>query len=134
MSTIQVKAQMSGRDLLEAVEQLDLEEFQHFVAGVLTLRARRRAPQATAAEATLLMKINEGLPEGLRNRYRELIDKRRQENLTPEEHSELLRASAEVEQREAERTMALADLAQLRGVSLTDLMSSLGISAPRHEF
>jgi hypothetical protein len=86
-----------------------------------------------AAEAELLLKINEGLPEDQRQRYRDLIGKRRQQVLTPQEHAELLQLTDQVEQREAARTSALAELARLRGTSLAELMTALGIQAPAHE-
>ncbi len=133
MPTIQVEAHLSGRDLLKAVEQLDAEEFRHFMTEVLALRARRQAPGMTAAEAALLGRINQGLPEELRQRYQHLSDLRRQQTLTPDEHAELLRLTDEVEQREADRAAALAQLAQSRGISLGELMQALGIRGPAHE-
>jgi hypothetical protein len=133
MPTIQVEAHVSGRDLLRAVEQLDPVEFQQFVSEVLTLRARRQAPQLPAAEAQLLEQINRGLPEDLRRRMQHLRTLRQRQTLTPEEQTELLRLTDQVEQREADRAAALAELARLRGVPLADLMQSLGIRGPAHE-
>jgi len=133
MPTIQVEAHLSRRDLLKAAEQLDPAEFQQFVAEVLGLRARRQAPPLSAAESELLLRVNRGLPEDLQGRYRDLIDKRRQQILTPEEHSELLHLTDQVEQLEANRLVALSELAQLRQMSLPALMTSLGLRAPAHE-
>ncbi len=133
MPTIQVEANVTGRDLLKAAEQLDSDELRKFVEDVLALRAGRQAPRLSARETELLLKINEGLPEAMRTRLSELTTKRRAQILTPEEHAELLRLTGEVEGREAERAAALAELAQLRKTLLAELMKALGIQAPAHE-
>jgi hypothetical protein len=133
MPTIQVEARLSWHDLLKATEQLDPAEFQQFVAEVLGLRARRQAPHLSAAESRLLLIVNRGLPEGLQQRYRDLLAKRRQHILTPEEHGELLRLSDQVEDYQADRLTALSELAQLRHTTLPELMADLGLRAPAHE-
>src|SRR5215468_9177968 len=90
MPTIHVEAQLSRDDLLKAARQLSPAEFQQFVAGVLELRAERQTSRLTAPEADLLLRINAGLPSGLRDRSRELGEKRQTGTLTTEEHAELL--------------------------------------------
>jgi hypothetical protein len=127
MPTIQLQAQLSAEDLLQAVGQLESAELNRFVARVLALRAQRDAHSLTASETELLRRINQGLPQPLRARYRELIDKRRAETLTPEEHAELLRLTDQVEIADAERAQALVDLARLRQKSLAAVMHELGI-------
>jgi hypothetical protein len=84
-------------------------------------------------ETALLLKINRGLPAEVHQRYRELIDKRREERLTQNEHEELLRLTDEVEKRQAERLEALVELARLRDVPLRELMQTLGIKPPAVE-
>jgi hypothetical protein len=130
MPTIHVEARVSGDDLLAAARQLGPAEFQQFVTGVLSLRAERHAPRVSAAEADLLLRINTGLPEGVRQRCRELGDKRQNGTLAPEEQAELVRLTDDVERQQADRVAALAELAQLRRVSLSALMDQLGIRAP----
>ncbi len=130
MPTIQLQAEVSRDALLEAVGQLSPPELEQFVAEVLELRSRRMAPRLGATESELLARINRGFPEGLQGRYDELIARRRDEALTPEEHRELLRLTAEAERLEGERLSALAELARARGVPLRTLMDDLGIPAP----
>jgi hypothetical protein len=127
MPTIQLQAEVSRDALLEAVGQLSPPELDQFVAEVLKLRARRGPARLDATESELLSRINQGLPDGLRERYAELIDRRRDESLTPEEHQELLRLTAEAERLEGDRLSALAELARLRGIPLRALMDDLGI-------
>jgi len=128
MPTIQ--AHVSGDELLKAAEQLTPAELQEFVAGVLVLRAQRQAPHLSAEESKLLLSINQGLPEKLRNRLNTLIAKRDDDTLSNEEHQELIQLNDQVEQRQAERAAALGKLAILRKTSLTSLMDQLGIKAP----
>lgn len=130
MPTIQLQAEVSRDALLEAVRQLSPPELDQFVAEVLRLRSRRGPSRLGATESELLARINQGFPEDLRGRYAELIARRRDESLTPEEHQELLRLTAETEGLEAERLAALAELARVRGVPLRTLMDDLGILMP----
>ena len=77
-----------------------------------------------------MAKINQGFPLDVQRRLNELVAKRRAETLTPDEHEELLRLIEQSERAEAARVEALAQLAALRGVSLTTSMDDLGIKAP----
>ncbi len=129
MPTIHPAAEVSGDDLLRAVEQLGPAEFERFVARVLALRAGRAAPRLSAAEAGLLGRINAGLPDDLRRRHQALAARRDERTLSAEEHEELRRLTDEVEAREADRVAALAELAALRGVTLTALLAELGLPA-----
>lgn len=127
MATIVLQAHVSPDELLKAVDQMSPTELEQFVANVLALRARRRAPGLLPEEAELLLKINQGIPTEIRAPYEALIAKREAETLTTEEHEELLRTVAQVEALQAERVEHLARLARL-GV----LMDSLGIRGASH--
>ena len=81
-------------------------------------------------ETELLRQIKQGLPEHVRGRYEELIRRRQDQTLTPEEHAELLRLTDEAEMLEASRAQALVQLAQLRQKPVAAVMSDLGIPAP----
>ena len=129
MPTIHLEAQVSPDDLIRAADQLSPPELERVVSQLLALLAHRRAPSLSPAETELLQAINQGLPSELRERYEALIERRRESTLTPEEHDELLRRTDEVEAVEARRASSLAELARLRGVSLAEVMDSLGIRA-----
>src|SRR5262245_37038433 len=111
MPTVRVEAQLSSEELLKAVQQLELPELERFVSEVVALRARRRAPCLSQPEAELLQNINRGLPEAARQRYADLMAKRDEETLTPEEHAELLRLTDQAERLQAERMESLVALA-----------------------
>jgi len=132
MPAIQVDVQLSTNKLLEAVERLSRSELQQFLSRVLALHAQRKAPHLPMKESALLTKINQGLPLTVSARLNQLVSKRRANTLTSEEHAELLRLIDQLEEAEARRAQALAQLARLRGVSMTALMRELGIRAPRY--
>jgi len=79
-----------------------------------------------------LIRINQGFPEGLRERLATLRRKREDEVITDAEYEELTRLTDRAEELHAERMAALVELAQLRGISLSVLMDQLGIHFPEH--
>jgi hypothetical protein len=133
MPTIQVEANVTRTDLLRAAQQLPTEELRAFVGDILGLQAQLNAPRLPPRESELLMQVNEGLPAALDARSRELISKRRNQSLSEEERLELVGLTEQVEQLQARRAAVLAELAELRHITLAQLMHDLGISAPAHE-
>ena len=131
MSTIQI--QTSVEQLLDAVAQLPPDELASLTEKIVALRASHAAPHLEQDEASLLLQINRDIPSDIRHRYNELISKRQAETLSDTEHNELIKLTDQVEQRETERVTALAALARLRHISLTDLMTTLGIQAPTYD-
>ncbi len=127
MSTIPVNALVSIDELVKAVERLSSSELDGFVSEVLKLRAQRVASCLSERETELLLSINEGVSSDVRRRYDELIQKRDAESLTEAEHAQLLELTDQVELIQAKRIGCLAELAQLRGTTLGDLMRNLGI-------
>jgi len=73
------------------------------------------------------------LPPDIQKHYNELNAKRKAETLTPEEHQELLQLIDRIEKSDAQRVKYLAELAQIRGISLTALMKELDIRPPAYE-
>jgi hypothetical protein len=133
MPTIHLEASVTPDDLLRAADQLAPAELERFASQVLALAAHRRAPSLSQEETELLEAINRGIPPETRDRYAALIARRRESTLTPEEYQELVRLGDEVEVMDARRAEQLATLAHLRGVSLDEVMQSLGIRAPQYE-
>lgn len=120
---------MSVDELIKAANQLDETELELFLQQIVTLRTQRKASVLPDEEALLLEKINRTIPTDLQERYQKLKIKREDESLTSQEHSQLIELSKQAEQLGAERLEALAMLAQLRGVSLPNLMSQLGLKS-----
>ena len=119
---------MSVDELVEAANQLNESDLNRFLQQVVTLRTQRKASVLSVEEAQLLAKINQAIPATLQEQYQRLRTKREEESLTSQEHSQLIELSKQIEQLSAERLEALATLAQLRQVSLSELMSQLGLA------
>jgi hypothetical protein len=127
MPTIQIEANLSSEQLLNAARQMPRRELHQFVEQVLFLRAQHERGAIPVAESELLLKINQPVPADVQHRYDELIERRDARTLTPEEHDELLRLTDQVELLEAERMKHLIDLAKLRQVPLNEVMRQLGL-------
>ena len=123
MPTIQIEAEQ----LLNAALQMPRAEFDRFVEKLLQLRRQARAPGLSARESELLLTINQGAPEQLGKRYDTLRKKHRKNKLSRAEHQELLGLTQQMEQCDVERLRLLAELAQLRGLPLPELMRQLGL-------
>lgn len=118
-------------DLLEAVKRMKRSEFQQFLQDAVSVRARNNSAALPARETAILLKINKGLPAGLRKRYAELRARRTKSGLSEAEQQELLRLTDEIELHDARRAEALVELAGLRGVPVRTLMKELGIKSQR---
>jgi hypothetical protein len=118
---------MGVDELLSAVDDLNEKELEHLVRRVLWIQARRKAPILAPEETQLLLEINKGIPAELSQRYQILRDRRDDEDLTESEQSEIIRLCDEMENIGVKRLEALTRLADLRQVSLLQLMSDLGI-------
>ena len=123
---------LSTDQILSAMEQLSPAELEKLVPRVIALGAARRAPHLDPQESSLLDRVSEPLPPELMARLRDLQEKRDANSLSELETEELLVLSDRAEQLHAERLRALAELATLRGVTLTALMDQLGIRFPEN--
>ncbi|MEA3357815.1 MAG: STAS/SEC14 domain-containing protein [Thermodesulfobacteriota bacterium] len=132
MAIVKVETELSTDNLLKAVGQLNKHELEQFVSQIINLRAQRLVHRLSQAEAQFLVKINQGLPAEVQRRYDELIDKRRDESVSSEEHSELLRLTDQIENLEAQRMQHLSELARYRKVSLAELMENMGLQSPAY--
>jgi hypothetical protein len=130
MPVVQVEAQLTPSDLLRAVEQLEVQDLDEFTRSVIALRAARVARPARD-ESALLEAAREAPESEVRRRVEQLIGRRQDERLTPEEHEELVRLTADMEALDVRRIEALAELAEVRGMTLRDVMQEFGLDASR---
>ncbi|MEW6208877.1 MAG: STAS/SEC14 domain-containing protein [Acidobacteriota bacterium] len=130
MPTIEIESEQ----LLNAALQMSKSELEDFLAKLFAAKAREYAPVLSQRESELFRKINQGLPAQQRKRYDALIRKRRRSKLTGAERAELLALTQQMEQFDVERLKCMAELAQLRGIPLPDLMKQLGLEPPEPEY
>lgn len=123
----------AANQIFAAAKQMSARELEQFVDHVLALQAERRAPHLVGKEAEFLQKINQSLPESKRVRLRELQNKRDSDALTANEYEELANLIDNLEEIHAARMEALADLANIRCVSLKEVMAQLDIRLPEND-
>lgn len=116
--------------LLEVAVKMPAPELERFMGQLMALRTHQRAPRLSDPESELLVKINQGVPAELQNRYDELVAKRQKGHLTEAEYTELLALTEQVEELDARRVGYLAELARLRNTNLKSIMQDLGIAPP----
>jgi len=119
-------------NMMQVAECLPLSELTNLVQDLLSVQARRQAPVLPRGEAELLQQINQGLSFEQQMRYAQLIEKRLAETLTPAEHQELLQLNQLVEQLNVTRIKSMISLAQLRQITLPQLITELGIAEPQY--
>jgi hypothetical protein len=94
------------------------------------LRAQRLVQSLSLSESELILKINQSIPDDLQQRFNDLIAKRHSLTLTDAEQAELIQLSDRIEDLDVKRVEYLAQLAQLRKRSLTEVMQDLNIQPP----
>ncbi len=120
----------SQKQLLQAVDKIEISQLQPFVSEVLARASQRLAPNLPAEESDLMQKINRGLPASVGSRRRVLDARRREGSLSDEERAELLQLNEQTEAAQVERLQNLIALAEIRGTSLPQLMADLGLEPP----
>jgi hypothetical protein len=78
------------------------------------------------------LKINHSLDAIDWTRYQTLIERRQAENLTGDEHKELIAISDRIEEANTKRLMYLAELAKVRKTTLPLLMKELDLKPASH--
>ncbi|MEO6759749.1 MAG: STAS/SEC14 domain-containing protein, partial [Saprospiraceae bacterium] len=105
---------------------------EEFVTSILALNARRKSKGLLPEESLLLKQINKEFSPKKMGRFLLLDEKRRQENLSPEEHRELLVLVRQLEKQDAQKLNWIGQLAILRKVSLDALLKQLGLYQLQH--
>ena len=110
------------------VAQAEGLDVSALVRETLEARVRQYDPARPLTEADLLLRINRLVfPEAFWNRYRELVAKLNAGTLTPEEQADLFAHTDQTENRDAERLPYLVALANLRGVTVREVITQLGL-------
>jgi hypothetical protein len=120
----------SIEEMADAVSHLSLSELNRLSTAVLERMPNGGKAAQQFQESLLLFAIHETLTDSQQERYAQLITRRREETLSETEYVELLELSTLIETMDARRLELLAQLATLRQVPLTQLISNLNL--PQH--
>lgn len=128
MSSVQASPpKLSPEQILEQMGQLALSELEQVMDKGYYLLAEKKAPHLSKRETELFREINDSFDEVFWYRYKELREKLEDETMTPTENEEFLKMNEEVEAKNVIRLRSVAELAQLRQMSIPDLMNQLGL-------
>jgi hypothetical protein len=124
---------MDAQALLKDVAQMPLLEMERFVQAVNGLIVQKKTTDKSYRERFLLTKINQTvLGKEKTERYQLLILKLESATITDTEHAELMQLTEEEEIIRYERLKYLVELAQLRSITLPQLMENMGLNRPAH--
>jgi hypothetical protein len=118
--------------LFNEAERLDNRSLDAFISNILYLRIQRNVSDEQKREVMLLKKINKSFSIEQMNRFRVLNEKHAENNITENEYAELGILVEKIERLNVTRLKYLIELAQLRKISVKQLMIQLGISNPNN--
>jgi hypothetical protein len=124
---------LSSQQIISTVQTMPLDELEKLVGNVLAVRAERVAPHISGEESKILHVIQKTLPDKRLRRMKKLQTLRDDEKLSPEGFVELAGLIEKLEEIHAERMNAVAELADLRGVTLQTAMQQVGLRLPDYE-
>lgn len=118
---------MNIKDLVTNVEQLDMPQLERFYRKIQSLYELRRKSEQERQEQAILKEL-QGHRFFAQLRFDYLIAQRDLEQLTAIEYQELLTLVEAFEQHELERLRLLTKLAQVRNISLPQVMKLYSIT------
>ena len=132
MSIREAAEQLTVDHLLDGVQQLTPAELWEFTERFAEWQRQRELPE----EAPLLASIRENsrLPEEEQRRYQELWHKCENATLSEVELAEYQKLLSKLEVRNLKRLEALTTLAQMRGKTLRQIMTELGLKGENGGF
>jgi hypothetical protein len=129
MANTQIHQNSSVQHLLGNFSDLPLKDIEYFIQELNALVVRKRNKDAEKRDKFLLRKINESvLSDAFIQQYAILQEKMELETLSDLEHKELLQLVEKEEKIRNKRFQYLIELAQLRAISLGELMQKLGLN------
>lgn len=116
--------------ILAGIEELDTPALEAFAEKVADLVAKRKVDALSKEETTLILKINEGIPKPVTEKYEQLRAKQQRSKLSSLEKEELDQVIDEIEIKEAERLEYMMALAKIWDISIEELRERLEIKSP----
>ena len=122
---------MDTQNLLYNAAQMPLTELEAYVQQLNSLITRKRTTDTNLRDTVLLDKITRTVLDKVkRERYQALIYKLEMETISDTEHAELLELVEREEKIRVKRLKYLIELAQIRNITLPQLMKNLELTKP----
>jgi hypothetical protein len=124
---------MDSQSLLRNIDRMPITEIEHFLKDINALLRRKKTQDKALRERQLLHKINLSVLDDTKvNRYHVLVEKLELSTMTDPEHIEFDILANQEEKLRNQRVKYMIELAQLRAVSLSQVMESLGLIPIAH--
>jgi hypothetical protein len=124
---------MDSQSLLRNIDRMPITEIEHFLKDINALLRRKKTQDKALRERQLLHKINLSVLDDTKvNRYHVLVEKLELGTMTDAEHIEFDILANQEEKLRNQRVKYMIELAQLRAVSLSQVMESLGLIPIAH--
>jgi hypothetical protein len=124
---------MDSQSLLRNIDRMPITEIEHFLKDINALLRRKKTQDKALRERQLLHKINLSVLDDTKvNRYHVLVEKLELSTMTDAEHIEFDILANQEEKLRNQRVKYIIELAQLRAVSLSQVMESLGLIPIAH--
>ena len=128
METLSITRQTHPLSLLPNMAELPVSELEFYLIEIAALIRRKQTGDKKLREGVLLDKITKTvLSKKKAQRYQEIVYKLEFETITDTEHAEFMRLANDEAKLRNQRVKYLIELAQLRAVSLPQLMVDLGL-------
>ncbi len=130
---ISVARQNKSLSFLPNMAELPVSELEVYLIEISALIRRKQTTDNVVRERVLLDKITQTvLSKKKTQRYQELVEELEFGSLTDAEHAEFMRLANHEEKLRNQRVKCLIELAQLRAVSLPQLMVDLGLKTAQN--
>lgn len=124
---------IDSQRLLRDADRMPVNELEHFLNDINAMLLRKRTQDKALRERQLLHKINNTvLDTAQTERYHVLVEKLELSTMTDAEHAEFDLLGNKEEKLRNQRVKYMIELAQLRAVTLTQVMESLGLKPLTH--
>lgn len=130
MEEIRIQSKIDTHSVLRDMAQMPVQELEKFLQEVSALIRRKKTQDKEGRERLLLEKINQTiLDKNKKERYQFLVIKLEADTISQAEHAEIGQLSDLQEKLRNQRVKYLIELAQLRAVSLPQLMGEMGLNS-----
>lgn len=133
MSKIRIHTEIDTNSFLAGLAHWQISELEKFAHDLNDFILRKKAKDKEKKEAGLLLKIHESdLTKEKKEEYQNLMQKLEMETISEEERQVFLKLTEDEENLRNQRVALMFELAQLRNVTLPEVMKDLGLKLLTH--
>ncbi len=130
---LQIQPQLDTKAFLVGASGMDVQDLEAFVRELNGVIFQKKTSDKDYRQRELLRGINQAvLPQEKRSQYWKLAEKMEAETLSDAEQQTFLKLVEEEETLRNERVKMMLELAQLRNISLNQLMLEMGLQPIGH--